>query len=143
MEFITAYGPKRKVRTEPGTDGRTRQEMKAECDINNIMKKYERTGLIDHVARHDGQYGEYAVNDYHTAMNTVVAAREMFETVPSAIRARFGNDPGAFIDFVNDEANAEEMVKLGLRKAPSFEEPAPARQTAPEGDTAGESAAPV
>jgi phage internal scaffolding protein len=38
----------------------------------------------------------------------------MFNDLPSSIRSRFGNDPAAFLDFVNDEGNADEMIKLGL-----------------------------
>jgi len=38
----------------------------------------------------------------------------MFNDLPSSIRSRFGNDPAAFLDFVQDENNADEMVKLGL-----------------------------
>jgi len=40
--FVTAYGPKARLRhvTPPGV-GRTKQSFKDECDINNIMKRFQ------------------------------------------------------------------------------------------------------
>lgn len=38
----------------------------------------------------------------------------MFEDLPSQIRSRFENRPDKFLDFVNDENNQQEMVKMGL-----------------------------
>jgi len=67
-----------------------------------------------HSRTYEGEYGEFAAIDYHEAMNTVVEAQSMFETVPSEIRSRFGNDPGAFLKFVLDEKNSDEMRDMGL-----------------------------
>ena len=115
MEFRTAYGPKRRdvVRVTKG-ETLTRQAMKEQSDINVIMAQYQKSGLITHVNRFQGDYGDVAEMDFHEAMNTVTAAQEMFGTVPSEIRARFANDPGAFLDFVTDPRNAEEMREMGL-----------------------------
>lgn len=98
-------------------DGLTKQAFRDESNINNIMAKYKTTGLIDHVSKHAGNYGDYTdVVDYQTAMNTVIAAQDMFMSIPSNIRARFGNDPGQFLEFVSNPDNREEMAKLGLLK---------------------------
>lgn len=95
----------------------TQQSMAAECDINNIMRQYEQTGLIAHVNQYEGEYGDFTdVVDYQTACNVVMMANEMFSTLPSTVRARFQNDPSAFLAFVDDPANKEEMVKLGLSR---------------------------
>lgn len=114
--FRTAYGPKLKVPFETTGKTRTRQAMKDECDINVIMRKYERSGLLEHVNRFQGEYGDFAAIDFQDAMNTVVAATEMFESVPARIRAKFGNDPGAFLEFATDAKNMDEMRSLGLAK---------------------------
>ena len=105
-----------RVQTDVSGPSLTKQVYAAECDINNIMRKYERTGLLQHVNQYEGQYGDFTETpaSYHEAMNIVVAADEMFQTVPSQIRARFGNDPGAFLAFVDDPANEQEMRNLGL-----------------------------
>lgn len=123
---------------------RTKQANSAECDINNIMTRFEKTGIIDHVNRFPGGYGDYtgAPSDYHEAMDQVVSAQAMFLTLPARVRARFGNDPGAFLDFVADPANEAELVKMGLAKAAP---PSPAEQTAqptPSGVPGGPEAAP-
>ena len=90
--------------------------MSKDADINNIMKRYERTGLLDHVNQYQGDYGDYTnvPVDYHDALNFVRNSQEMFMTLPAAVRARFDNDPGAFLKFVEDPANADAMVEMGL-----------------------------
>jgi hypothetical protein len=41
----------------------------------------------------------------------------MFMSLPAKIRSRFQNDPGAFLDFVQNPENRDEMIELGLAKA--------------------------
>lgn len=36
----------------------TRQSFAEECDINNIVGTYTETGMINHIPRHEPQYGE-------------------------------------------------------------------------------------
>ena len=103
--------------TEIDPENQTQQAMAAECDINNIMRQYEQTSLLTHVNEHEGQYGDfYDVVDYQTACNVVMRANEMFATLPAIMRERFGNDPSAFLTFVDDPANQAEMVQLGLSR---------------------------
>lgn len=100
----------------------TQQSMKDDCDINRIMKKFEDTGVIEHQRQFQGHYGDFlGAGDYHDAMNQILAAQEMFETVPAKLRARFGNDPALFLEFVQDPENAEELVELGLATRPAPE----------------------
>lgn len=97
----------------------TQQHAKAECDINNILRQYDRTGVITHVAKAAGQYGDFtAVNEYQESLNMVIAAQEAFMELPSGIRKQFANDPGAFFEFATDPANADQMVALGLANPP-------------------------
>lgn len=115
-----------------GGESRTHQEMAESADINNIMKQYERNGLLAHVNQYQGQYGDFthAPGDFHEAMNQTVAAREMFMTLPAKIRDRFNQDPGEFLDFTQDPANEAEMRELGL--LPAEQRPAePASVEAP------------
>ena len=42
-------------------------------------------------------------------------AQDMFESLPADIRTKFGNDPGRFLDFVEDPQNEEELIELGLK----------------------------
>ncbi len=108
--------------------GRTKQSMKDECDINKIMAKYQKTGAIAHVNRHGAEYGFATSDDFATAMRTVTVAQEMFDGLPSTIRNRFANNPGAFLDFVQDSNNKAEGQTLGLWPA----DPENLKQTASE-----------
>ena len=115
VPFRTAYGAKLKVAIATG-DGLTEQNHKDETDINNIVRKYNKTGLIDHLNQFEKHYGDMTGYDYQEAMNTVAAANTMFEGLPSSIRNKFDNDPAKFINFVDDEANADKLVEMGLAK---------------------------
>lgn len=46
----------------------------------------------------------------------------MFDTLPSKLRLRFGNDPAEFLSFVEDPANDQEMIDLGLKPKPPLPE---------------------
>lgn len=97
----------------------THQSEAAACDINQIMKRFERTGILEHRNTFEGQYGDFTdlPLNYHDSMNACLAAQDMFLTLPSGIRKRFGNDPGIFLEFVANPANGAEMVKMGLATA--------------------------
>jgi phage internal scaffolding protein len=100
-------------------EGLVVQSAKDECDINVIMKKYERDGLLEHVNEYEGHYGDFTeVCDYHTALNLVKSADEMFMTLPAYVRKEFDNDAGKFLEFVDDPANLDKMIEMGLAKAP-------------------------
>ena len=94
---------------------RTKQSFKKECDVNNIVAKFRRTGLMDHVKRHQGFYDDFTnLQGYHQALNTVMSAQWMFDSLPADIRAQFNNDPASFLEFAQDPANQEAMREMGL-----------------------------
>lgn len=105
----------RRVQIDTGTVSRTEQHHKESCDIRFIMAQFERTGMIDHVAKHQAQYGSLVGKpDYLEAMNIVANANSMFESIPAQIRARFQNKAENFLEFIQDEENREEMGELGF-----------------------------
>lgn len=110
---------------------RTKQAMKDECDINNILRKYEKTGMVTHVAKHGGEYGFVPAIDLMGAYETIQRAEAMFEDLPAAARKRFENSPMKFLEFVQDPANRDELVKLGLGKETVTPTPAPTPAPAP------------
>ena len=126
-------GRVRKVFTGPS---RTKQSHKAECDINNIMQKYLKTGLAMHVREHGGQYGNFITSDdYHEGLNKILAANAAFLQLPSAIRSKFDNEPAKFLAFVQDPANHDEMVEMGLAYAKSRSRPEDQNVEADEAET--------
>lgn len=95
--------------------GRTEQTHKTECDINNILRRYDSTGLITHVNNTVAQYGDFSeVDDYQTSLQKVMDAENAFLALPSEARKFFENDPAKFLDFAADPKNHEVMVELGL-----------------------------
>ncbi len=146
-KFITAYGPKNPVRLSmDGQKTRTHQSGKDEVDINKLMEKYVKTGVLDHQKEYGGDYGFATSMDLLEALTTVQKANEMFDDLPAKVRTKFDNEPGQFLDFVQDPENHEELVEMGLARSknqppvvetppaaepPAVEKPA-AEQPAPE-----------
>lgn len=92
----------------------TQQHHVNECDVNQIIKKYDRTGLIIHVSKMEGRYGDVSGIEFKNAMDLVSGSFTMFEALPSDIRKRFKNDPMNFYEFMDNPDNREEAIKLGL-----------------------------
>ena len=85
----------------PLDEDMTQQQFKAECDINEIVRRFGLGQKMPESLRLP-QYGDFTeVMDYHTACNAIAEAGEAFDSLPSALRERFSNDPGKFVDFVS------------------------------------------
>jgi phage internal scaffolding protein len=92
----------------------TQQHFKDECDINNILRQFNITGLLPE-APLSPRYGDFTgIGDYHTALNQVIAAEDEFMSLPATLRARFENDPSQLIEFLDNPQNKNEAIKLGL-----------------------------
>jgi phage internal scaffolding protein len=90
------------------------QHFKDECDINNILRQFNITGLLPEQPL-SPRYGDFTgIGDYHTALNRVIAAQDEFDALPATIRARFGNDPAQLIEFLENSDNRPEAEELGL-----------------------------
>ena len=113
----SAYHEHERVQLHPGV-GMTKQSFAEESNINLIMKKYEKTGLLEHFNQYEGRYGDF-INyaDYHSSMNLIREADEAFMTIPASVRAKFNNDPAKFLEFAQDEKNIDELIEMGLARA--------------------------
>lgn len=91
------------------------QHFKDECDVNNILRKYESTGLITHVANGTPSYGDFSsVLEFQQAQNILIEAQDAFEALPASLRKRFDNDPAVMLEFIENPDNREEAENLGL-----------------------------
>ncbi len=101
---------------------KTKQSFAEGANINNIMKRFEKTGVLPVTSARplEGQIPD--VTTFQDAMNICALANSLFDALPAEVRSRFHNDPRKFLAFVEDENNEAEMVKLGLVRAP---EPVP------------------
>jgi phage internal scaffolding protein len=101
--------------TFPEDSPYTKQEFAEESDINTIMARYQSTGIMPSMNETYPQFLDVTGNDFAEHMQIIVEARELFESLPSALRERFNNDPARFLDFTSNHAeNGAEMAKLGL-----------------------------
>jgi len=92
----------------------TQQQFKEESDINTIVDRFMKSGVMP-TPTNMPQYVDYdGVFDFQTAMNAVRAADENFMRMDAKIRARFNNSPQDFLTFFADPANTEEAIRLGL-----------------------------
>jgi phage internal scaffolding protein len=95
----------------------TKQCHKNECDINKIMLRATKSGFLE--SRQNGFYGDFTTaTDFHTAQNKVIEANQMFNELPAYLRKKFDNDPGKLLEFVANEDNRQDAIKLGLIDVP-------------------------
>lgn len=106
-------------------DGRTKQDFRDECDINVLMARYERTGVLPTARLGNAFYVDAAdLPDYQRSLQIVRDAHESFGALPARVRAEFENDPEAFVRFAQDPANKERLREWGLG-APETPAPLP------------------
>lgn len=108
--------PRRKfINEEPSM---TIQAAAAETDINVMMARYQRTGSFHGSTQVPSvlpNYGDFSVlPDYQEALSIVMQAQDTFAALPASVRDRFGNDPTKMLNFLADDNNREEALKLGL-----------------------------
>jgi phage internal scaffolding protein len=119
--------------TEPS---RTKQEFATQCDINNILKKYTRNGVNPFIITADAKFGDFSdIPSYQEALDLVNNAADQFMTLPALLRRRFNNDPAELLNFLGDNSNREEAIKLGLIPQPPVQPIVePGASKAPSGD---------
>lgn len=96
-------------------DGMARQEFADECDINVLMSRYERTGVLNHYNAGAPQYLDVTdVPDLARSFEILDAAETAFMRLPATVRREFGNDPIRFVEYASDPANVGRMREWGL-----------------------------
>lgn len=107
----------------------TVQSEKEACDINAIVEKHARTGLLP-VMSQSPVFGDVSnAPSYQDACHIVMEAERLFMSLDAKVRREFDNDPGKFLAFVDDPKNADRLLELGLREAPKVQDKEPASQS--------------
>lgn len=92
----------------------TQQQFADEADINTIVNRFLKTGVLP-TPNTFPQYVDFeGVFDYQSAMNLVRAADESFLRMDAKVRARFNNSPQEFLEFFANPENTQEAIRLGL-----------------------------
>jgi len=104
-----------KVIIIPEGESMTQQQFKDECDINNILKRYQTTGIMPNGTR-EPMFDDFTqMPDLQEAFAIIqLAEKDFVQNCPAVLRKRFGNDPLEFVNYLNNPENYDEAVKLGL-----------------------------
>lgn len=118
IEYIKENG-KIGVKTINREPTNTQQQYAAECDINQIMSKYESAERFMRETQLKGAYADFSqITDYQEMQNTIKYADEAFSSLPASMRQKFKNDPNELLMFLQDPKNRAEGEKLGLINPP-------------------------
>lgn len=106
---------------------RVKPEFLKDSLISNIMKKASRTGFVN---VRQVSFGDFtSTQDFLQRQNAVIEFTKFFDSLPSATREFFANDPANVLDFVKDPKNRDKAVELKVLKkseaAPAPLAPAP------------------
>lgn len=107
-----------------GKTGPFQPQFIAECDVNNIVAKYKRDGVIHHVTKARERFGDFS--QYAGLADTyapVLQANSAFELLPAELRSKFDNSVEGFLRFIDDPDNFQECVSLGIYDALPKAEP--------------------
>ncbi len=100
--------------------GKTKQSFSERADINHIVARYQRTGMLENVRENPGVFADVSlIEDYPGMIKKLRFAKESFEQLSVSLRNRFHNDPGELIAFVSDDGNRPEAIKLGIIPKPA------------------------
>lgn len=120
---------------DPGIDctndpGVTDPSGAEDCDINNIVARFHKTGILPNVDVRSVFADVSDAPSYQDALQTIINAENQFMSLDAKTRKKFSNDPAEFLDFVENPENAQELVKMGLavlaEPTPSPAAPGPA-----------------
>jgi len=63
------------------------------CDVNSILKKFEKHGALTHVNNAEPRYMDCQAVDYQQACTTVVQVEQAFMQLDAEERAKYENNP--------------------------------------------------
>lgn len=93
-------------------DGMTKQSFKDSTDVNKILAKFQKTGVISHLAKFGPEYGNFSDVDFMQAQVALARGKEIFEALPAEVKREFKQDAGAFFAFVNDPGNKDRLKEV-------------------------------
>ena len=81
-------------------------------EVNTIVRQFIKTGLMPQ--KQGGRYEDISSYDYIAMRNFIADKEALFGGLSARVRARFGGDPYNLLRFVENPANRDEAIKLGL-----------------------------
>lgn len=101
-------------------DGLTQQHFKAECDVNEIVRRYVQTGDSTLLEGSSPVYADVSElpADLVSAYDAIGQAEDAFMRLPSQVRKSLDNDPARLVQWLANPENKGVAVKFGLMNAP-------------------------
>jgi hypothetical protein len=90
----------------------TEQHHARSCDINTIMARYQKTGVIEHIKRHKSTYGDVSQLDFQEAMQTVARAKSEFEELPAYARDAFKGGVEEYLHRMSQDDAIEHLQSI-------------------------------
>ncbi len=106
---------------DPDSVSRTKQSFTKDANINNIMARYMKTGVLGSgvVSSRVSAFADVSSGDsYRSVLDKVRNAEEAFMTLDADVRSKFRNNVSELLDFLADPANRDEAIELGLVEPP-------------------------
>lgn len=121
--------------------GLTEQSHKDDCDLNNIIARYVRSGVP--ITINEKEFVDLTqMVDYQTAFNTVKTAQDLFMSLSADIRKTFEHSPAKLLAAIQDPSKKDMLIELGILEAPRVQtgvpskgEDKPKERTSPPDDT--------
>lgn len=99
---------------DPRCVSKAKQCFAKESDINEIIRKARKTGLLPRVV--GAKFGDFSNGeDFFGWRLKMLQAERDFQSLSAKVRDRFGNNVGDLLDFLADPKNNVEAVELGLK----------------------------
>ena len=70
----------------------TEQNHARACDINTIMSKYLKTGVMTHIKQYEPTYGDVSELDYQNSMDLVARVKSEYHDLPAYVRKDIGGE---------------------------------------------------
>jgi phage internal scaffolding protein len=104
-----------RLASKPSGASKTDQSDKNMVDINLIMERYAKTGVLPHFKEKIAQYLDVTeLPSYMEAQKQISEAKELFNQLPAKVRKLMNNNPAKLEEFIEDPDNEDILLKYKL-----------------------------
>lgn len=124
---------RRRIRATTRGKTKTDQSQTATTDINKIMARYKKTGVVSSWNHKQPTYGDVSmVTDFREAVELAGDTWDHFMELDAEIRGAADNDPGIFLSMLTSPEGTQALVDAGLEVEGLSRSEPPAKAEAPE-----------
>lgn len=96
-----------------GEESLTKQSHAAECDLNRIMERALKQGMLPPMSNQQGTYADVSeMGDFQVAHNKLRNASDFFHSLPASVRRQFDDSVKSFLEWSAEPANFAELAAL-------------------------------